>query len=141
MSRVGRGGVPSRWIMRLMSRITSASMRRREHPLPIPIRIPWVVQLNLHQLIHPAANQHIPIKQDNPLKLSQRKHAQLRPRLSKPRILIIPSCAGARGQTGDLAGWDAAGGENGKGGGREGGCVECDEGVCCSGFEEGMVQG
>ena len=91
-----------------------------------------IIQLNTHQLIHPAANQHITVQQHNALKLPflppQPKNPEFRPRLLEARVLVVD--ARVRGvDRGHEARGDAARGEHVESRGREGCRVEGVEGV------------
>jgi hypothetical protein len=98
------------------------------------------VELEGHELVHVAADEHIGVELDDARVFGEGKGHELAPAVVEARVVGVV-LAGGREQVFDALGGDAAGLEGGVAGFGEGVCVEGDEGVLGVDVAEGVVEG
>lgn len=99
-----------------------------------------VVELELHELVHVAQHEHVAVELDDAGVLVEAEGGELAPAVVEARVVGVVA-PGGREEVLDALGGDAAALEGGEALGREGVCVERDEGVRGVGLEEGVVEG
>lgn len=99
-----------------------------------------VVELELHELVHVAQHEHVAVELDDAGVLVEAEGGELAPAVVEARVVGVVA-PGGRKEVLDALGGDAAALEGGEALGREGVCVERDEGVRGAGLEEGVVEG
>jgi hypothetical protein len=131
--------IPVLRIMRLPEWIAHTRMASSKHT-PSPPSLRRRVQLELHQLIHVSQHEHIAIQLYDAVVLGERKGREFAPAVVEARVVAVVLAGGGEEVVDALFG-DAAGVECGVAGGREGVCVQGDEGVGGFGGVEGVGEG
>src|SRR5271170_3536199 len=75
-------------VMWFLERVTSTSMTRGIHPIPLCFHT-WRIKLKFHQLIHIFEHQHVAVQLHNAIIFSQAEWCELAPTIIEARVVGI----------------------------------------------------